>query len=78
MFIGGGPAGLTAAVYASVSGINPDCSTSTEGIFACGDVTIAYGKRINIALGEGAKAVLRVTQFLKETKKKDQLKNYIS
>lgn len=50
--------------------INPDCSTSTAGIFACGDVTDAFGKRIIIASGEGAKAVLRTSQFLKEKKRK--------
>ncbi|MFO8234664.1 MAG: FAD-dependent oxidoreductase [Bacteroidales bacterium] len=49
--------------------IDADCSTSTEGVFACGDVTNAFGKRIVIASGEGAKAVLRTKQFLKEIKK---------
>lgn len=44
--------------------INPDCSTNVDGIFACGDVTNAYGKRIVIASGEGAKAVLRAREFL--------------
>ncbi|MCF8308843.1 MAG: FAD-dependent oxidoreductase [Bacteroidales bacterium] len=48
--------------------INNDCSTATEGVFACGDVTNNYGKRIVIASGEGAKAVLRTRQFLKEKK----------
>ncbi|MFO8002375.1 MAG: FAD-dependent oxidoreductase [Marinilabilia sp.] len=48
--------------------INGDCSTNTDGIFACGDVTDAYGKRIIIASGEGAKAVLRTRHFLKEMK----------
>ncbi|MFO7791220.1 MAG: FAD-dependent oxidoreductase [Bacteroidales bacterium] len=49
--------------------IDADCSTSTEGVFACGDVTNAFGKRIVIASGEGAKAVLRTKQFLKEKEK---------
>lgn len=44
--------------------INHDCSTNVEGIFACGDVTNAFGKRIVIASGEGAKAVLSVKKFL--------------
>ncbi len=44
--------------------INPDCSTSREGIFACGDVTDAFGKRIIIASGEGAKAALAVRNYL--------------
>lgn len=44
--------------------INSDCSTNIEGVFACGDVTNAYGKRIVIASGEGAKAVLRAREYL--------------
>jgi len=43
--------------------INPDCSTKTEGLFACGDVTNTY-KRIIIASGEGAKAALSAKKFL--------------
>lgn len=44
--------------------INPDCSTSYQGIFAAGDVTNAFGKRIIIASGEGAKAALAVRHYL--------------
>ncbi|MFB0510182.1 MAG: FAD-dependent oxidoreductase, partial [bacterium] len=44
--------------------INPDCSTNVRGIFACGDVTNCFGKRIIIASGEGAKAALSVNQYL--------------
>jgi len=44
--------------------INPDCSTDIDGIFACGDVTDVFGKRIIIASGEGAKAVLSAKQYL--------------
>ncbi|MEJ2703011.1 MAG: FAD-dependent oxidoreductase [Sedimentisphaerales bacterium] len=44
--------------------IGPDCSTSAEGIFACGDVTEISGKRIIIASGEGAKAALSAKQYL--------------
>lgn len=44
--------------------INPDCSTSRAGIFAAGDVTDSYGKRIIIASGEGAKAALAARQYL--------------
>jgi len=44
--------------------IGPDCSTPRPGLFAAGDVTSAYGKRIIIATGEGAKAALAVKQFL--------------
>lgn len=50
--------------------IGTDCSTSRPGIFAAGDVTNAFGKRIIIASGEGAKAALAARQFvLKERKK---------
>ncbi len=45
--------------------INPDCSTKTEGLFACGDVTDVY-KRIIIASGEGAKAALSAKKYLRE------------
>jgi len=48
--------------------INPDCSTNTPGLFACGDVTNAYGKRIIIASGEGAKAILSAKKFLLDKK----------
>jgi alkyl hydroperoxide reductase subunit F len=44
--------------------IHPDCFTSCPGIFAAGDVTDAFGKRIIIASGEGAKAALAVRQYL--------------
>jgi len=50
--------------------INPDCSTSLPGIFAAGDVTDAFGKRIIIASGEGAKAALAARQYLLKHKKK--------
>ncbi|NOY80221.1 MAG: FAD-dependent oxidoreductase [Kiritimatiellaeota bacterium] len=49
--------------------IGPDCRTSAPGIFAAGDVTNAYGKRIVIACGEGAKAALAVRQHIMETRK---------
>lgn len=48
--------------------INQDCSTKTEGLYACGDVTNAY-KRIIIASGEGAKAALSVKKYLLEKRK---------
>lgn len=44
--------------------IHPDCSTSCPGIFAPGDVTDAFGKRIVIASGEGAKVALAARQYL--------------
>lgn len=49
--------------------IKPDCSTSHPGIFAAGDVTNAFGKRIVIACGEGAKAVMAARQYLLDHKK---------
>lgn len=50
--------------------INPDCSTNYPGIFAAGDVTNAFGKRIIIASGEGAKAALSVRQHLLNLRRK--------
>jgi alkyl hydroperoxide reductase subunit F len=47
--------------------IKPDCSTNVRGIFACGDVTDAFGKRIIVAAGEGAKAALSAKQYLIES-----------
>ncbi len=44
--------------------IDKDCTTGVEGVFACGDVTNVTGKRIIIASGEGAKAVLSARKFL--------------
>jgi NADH-dependent peroxiredoxin subunit F len=44
--------------------VNPDCSTSHPGIFAAGDATDAFGKRIIIASGEGAKAAMAARQYL--------------
>lgn len=49
--------------------IDPDCSTSCPGIFAAGDVTSAFGKRIIIASGEGAKAALAAKQYLLNIRK---------
>lgn len=50
--------------------INPDCSTSRPGIFAAGDVTSAFGKRIIIACGEGAKAAMAARQYVLNLRKK--------
>jgi len=49
--------------------INPDSSTSCHGVFAAGDVTNAFGKRIIIASGEGAKAALAARQFMLDLRK---------
>ena len=58
--------------------INPDCSTSTPGLYACGDVTNAYGKRIIIASGEGAKAILSVRKFLLDNKRNQTVKKVLA
>ncbi|MFQ5737167.1 MAG: FAD-dependent oxidoreductase [Thermodesulfobacteriota bacterium] len=50
--------------------INPDCSTTHPGIFAAGDVTSAFGKRIIIASGEGAKAAIAARQYILGLRKK--------
>jgi len=50
--------------------IQPDCSTTCPGIFAAGDVTNAFGKRIIIASGEGAKAAMAARQYLLDLRKK--------
>ncbi len=52
--------------------IQPDCSTSFPGIFAAGDITNAFGKRIIIASGEGAKAALAARQYLLDLRKKKE------
>lgn len=53
--------------------IKNDCSTSRSGIFAAGDVTNAFGKRIIIACGEGAKAAMAVRQYILSVKKEVSL-----
>ncbi len=44
--------------------IGPDCSTNVPGLFAAGDVTSAFGKRIVIAAGEGAKAAMAARRYV--------------
>ncbi|MBI5639991.1 MAG: FAD-dependent oxidoreductase [Nitrospirae bacterium] len=50
--------------------VDPDCSTSYPGIFAAGDLTNAFGKRIIIACGEGAKAALAARQYILTLKRR--------
>ncbi len=50
--------------------IQPDCSTSCPGIFAAGDVSDVFGKRVIIAAGEGAKAALSAHEYLMRREKK--------
>jgi alkyl hydroperoxide reductase subunit F len=49
--------------------VGPDCSTSRPGLFAAGDVTDAFGKRIIVASGEGAKAAMAAQRYLQDTSK---------
>lgn len=49
--------------------IGSDCKTSLEGIFAAGDVTDAFGKRIIIASGEGAKAAMAARKRIIDLRK---------
>jgi alkyl hydroperoxide reductase subunit F len=44
--------------------IGPDASTRTPGLFAAGDVTNCFGKRVIVACGEGAKAALAAHDYL--------------
>jgi NADH-dependent peroxiredoxin subunit F len=50
--------------------IADDCSTRTEGLIAAGDVTSAFGKRVIVACGEGAKAALSAYQYLTRKREK--------
>jgi len=45
--------------------IDRNCRTGLPGLYAAGDLTNTFGKRILIAAGEGAKAVLAVAEFLR-------------
>ena len=44
--------------------VDGNCRTGLPGLFAAGDVTSTFGKRILIAAGEGAKAVLAISDYL--------------
>lgn len=45
--------------------IGQDCNTGVPGLFATGDVTNGFGKRIIIAAGEGARAALAAGHYLR-------------
>jgi thioredoxin reductase len=78
MILGGGPAGMTAAVYAArkklntlllnkIGEIEVNCSNETDVpvLFAAGDVTNIPEKQIVVSAGEGAKAVLQAHRYLR-------------
>ena len=50
--------------------VDAQCRTSVPGLFAAGDVTNAFGKRIVIASGEGAKAALSARTHILELREK--------
>lgn len=47
----------------------PNCSTNCPEIYAAGDETNSFGKRIIIASGEEAKAILTVKKLLLQLNK---------
>jgi len=48
--------------------VDGNCRTGLPGLYAAGDVTNSFGKRILVAAGEGAKAVLAISEFLRSRK----------
>ncbi len=48
-------------------GVDGNCRTGLPGLYAAGDVTDSFGKRILISAGEGAKAVLAVREYLRKS-----------
>jgi alkyl hydroperoxide reductase subunit F len=58
--------------------INQNCSTSYPGIFAAGDGTNAFGKRIVITAGEGAKAALAVRKYILDIRKSEEAIEFLS
>jgi len=44
--------------------VGRDCSTRAPGLYAAGDVTDSYGKRVIISCGEGARAALAAERYL--------------
>lgn len=46
--------------------VDGNCRTGLPGLYAAGDVTDSFGKRILVSAGEGAKAVLAVRAYLRE------------
>lgn len=48
--------------------VNCRCETSVPGIYAAGDVTTVPAKQIIVACGEGAKAIISLSEYLNITK----------
>ncbi len=44
--------------------VNQDCATSTEGVFAAGDITSTSAEQVPVSIGEGAKAGLAAWRYL--------------
>ena len=49
--------------------VDTNCRTGLPGLFAAGDVANTFGKRILIASGEGAKAILSIEEYLSRLSK---------
>lgn len=56
--------------------VDKDCSTTQEGIFACGDVTDTPDKQIVIAAGQGAEATLKAYKYLSKIKGKKTIPDW--
>ncbi|MEE8338263.1 MAG: glutaredoxin domain-containing protein [Dehalococcoidia bacterium] len=67
VIVGGGPAGLSAAIYAAREGIETSetFESSMPGVFAAGDVRAGSTKQVGAAVGEGIAALLMVRNFLR-------------
>ena len=50
--------------------VDGNARTGLPGLYAAGDVSNSFGKRILVAAGEGAKAILAIDQFLRSRKKR--------
>jgi len=66
------PPGAIAGIVRRIAQTDPDGfisvdernATTTPGLFAAGDVTIALGEQIMIAIGDGARSALSAYDYL--------------